>query len=339
MESLHHALILDGHGRPTSEHELVRSKSFDEIRNWTEKVYMPYAVRPLGRRSEPDSILHAANIGGMILSRFSYGIPVHVSDFCMGPGMGMVLTTVRGAARHWIDTQESVDTPAGHSFLVDTGRTDYWADFDRQALQINITFPHQYLEELFLRWYGVPAEAGFWRRKVTFGGPSSSWIALLHYACRCVAEQPEQVRQGSFGLHLQEMLGMHMLSEWIRRSDARTASIRAGLAPRYVKMAEEYMQAHAREAPTLSQIAREVGVSVRTLTNSFRQFRSYTANDFLREQRLQGLRKALLSAPRGTAVVAVGSLWGFASMGIMAAVYFRRFGEYPSETINRLRCN
>ena len=67
MESLHHALILDGHGRPTSEHELVRSKSFDEIRNWTEKVYMPYAVRPLGRRSEPDSILHAANIGGMIL--------------------------------------------------------------------------------------------------------------------------------------------------------------------------------------------------------------------------------------------------------------------------------
>ena len=300
---------------------------------------MPYAVTPLGSRTDPDSILHAANIGGMILSRFSYGIPVHVSDFCMGPGMGMVLTTIRGTARHWIDSRESVDTPAGHSFLVDTGRTDYWADFDHQALQINITFPHQYLEELFLRWYGVPAEATFWRRKVTFGGPSSSWIALLQYACRCVAEHPGQMKQGPFGLHLQETLGMQMLSEWVKRSGSPTATIAAGLAPRYVKMAEEYMQAHAREAPTLSQIAREVGVSVRTLTNSFRQFRGYTAIDFLREQRLQGIRKALLSAPSGTTVVAVGNLWGYASMGIMAAIYFRRFGEYPSTTINRLRCN
>lgn len=298
---------------------------------------MPYVVAPLVSQAVPDSTLHAVSIGSMILSRFSYGIPVHLSDFSMGPGMGMVLTTAQGVARHGIDSYKNVSTRAGHSFLVDTSCTDYWADFQRESLQINITFPHQYLEELFLRCYGVPADKDFWQKKACFGGEKSSWLALLQYACSCISEHRDQVRQGPLGRHLEEMLGIQMLLEWVAQSGPPTAAFVGSLAPRYVKIAEEYIEAHAREAPTLSLIAQAAGVSIRTLSGSFRQFRGYTAIDFLRERRLQGIRKTLLSAPHETTVVSIANHWGYASMGGFAAKYFKRFGEYPSDTLNRLR--
>ena len=339
MDFLQNALLLDGQGRPVTDYELVRSRHFDEIRAWSDQVYMPYKATPSGTVREPDSVLHAVSIGSMILSRFSYGIPIHLSDFSMGPGMGMALTTVRGNARHWIDTGAFAETPVGHTFLVDTSRTDYWADFDPNHLQVNITFPHQYLEELFLRWYGVPAEAEIWRRKLSYGGPNSAWVALLSYVCRCVAETPELVTKGPLGSHLEEMLGMHMLSEWLRQSGSESGNpkLRGSAIPRCVKIAEEYMNTHARECPTLSKIALAAGVSVRSLSNSFRQFRGYTPMAFLREQRLQGIHKALMAAPPGSTVVTIANLWGYASLGVFAAAYFKRLGEYPSMTLNRLR--
>jgi AraC-like DNA-binding protein len=336
MDFLRNALILDAQGNRTDRHQLVISNDFDEIRAWSDQVYMPYDVRAARKAIEPRSSLHAVSIGSMVLSRFSYGIPVHLSEFSMGPGMGMALTTIRGSARHWIDRGESADTPAGHTFLVDTSRTDYWVDFDPDHLQINVTFPHQYLEELFLRWYGAPAEAQLWRRKIAFGGPGSSWAALLEYTCRCVAENREQVMHGPLGSHLEELLGMHMLMEWMKRSGP-PAPRRCALVPRCVKQAEEYIRNRAREAPTLSQIAAASGVSVRTLSDSFRQFRGLTPMAFLRERRLEGVRKELLTAPPGATVAAIANLWGYASLGAFAALYFRRFGEYPSTTLSRLR--
>ncbi|MRV70395.1 helix-turn-helix domain-containing protein [Duganella sp. FT92W] len=338
MDFLQNALLRDAQDRPIADYELIQSTDFDEIRVWSDQVYMPYKVVPSGAALQPDSALHAIAIGSMTLSRFSYGIPVHLRDFSMGPGMGMALTTVRGNGRHGTSPGASADTPAGHSFLVDTSRTDYRVDFDAAHLQVNITFPHQYLEELFLRWYGAPAGDDIWRRKVAFGGPDSAWLALLHYVCRCVAETPGIVTGGPLGSHLEEMLGMHMLSEWIRHNGTPARSTtRTGVVPRCVKIAEEYMEAHARACPTLSAIALAAGVSVRTLSNSFRHFRGHTPMDFLREQRLQGVRKALMAAQPGSTVVAIANLYGYASLGGFAAVYFKRFGEYPSMTLNRLR--
>lgn len=339
MDFLRNALLLDVKGCPVADHELVRSKHFDEIHAFSDQVYMPYKATPIGSIREPDSSLHAVSIGSMILSRFSYGIPIHLCDFSMGTGMGMALTTVRGSARHWIDIGAFADTSVGHSFLVDTSRTDYWVGFDPDHLQVNITFPHQYLEELFIRWYGEPAAEEIWRRKLAFGGPNSSWLALLKYACSCVAETPDLVTRGPLGNHLEEMLGMHMLSEWGRHSGAQACGrkLQGNVIPRCVKVAEEYMNTYARECPTLTKVSVAASVSVRTLSNSFNQFRGYTPMAFLREQRLQGVRKALMSAHPGSTVGTIANLWGYSSLGVFAAAYVGRFSEYPSMTLGRLR--
>ena len=53
----------------------------------------------------------------------------------------------------------------------------------------------------------------------------------------------------------------------------------------------------------------------------------------LRDARLAGVRADLLAARPGARDVA--EAWGYAQLGIFAANYRRRFGESPSETLNR----
>jgi len=337
MNSLQNALVVDASGGTTDRNQLIISRDFEELREWTNQVYMPYTVTPEGRR-DPDSALYAVTIGSMILSRFHYGIPVHLNEFSRGPGMGIALTTIRGKSRHWIDNRQNAEVGVGESFLVDTSRTEYWADFDPDHLQVNITFPHAFLSDLYQRWFGQAADEAMWRCKFKFGGGSSAWLGLLDYACRAVAQTPEQVTGGPLGRHLSEMLGMHMLMEWVRQHERPAAACGLpGVAPAYVRRAERYMAEHARHAPTLSEVATATGISVRALTNGFRQFRDSSPMAYLREQRLLGVRQDLLGACHGATVASVAEQWGYANLGAFAATYRKRFGENPSVTLRRLK--
>lgn len=333
MKSLNAALILDAAGGATDRNRLIATRDFDELAVFTRRVYMPYAVQPGARCLAPDADLHAVSIGQMTLSRFSYGIPVHLSDFFQQAGVGMVLTTIRGAARHWSSARTTLDTGVGESFLVDTSRTDYCASFNEHHLQVNVTFPHDCLEKLYLRWAGHPAEESLWTSKLSIGGPGSAWSALLEYCCRCVAEFPQQVSEGALGRHLEEMLGIQMLTEWSTRTGLVPQA--ASPAPRHVLHAEQYMRDNARQAPTAGEVAQAVGVSVRALSAAFRHFRQTTPMAYLREVRLEAVRRALLAAPDGATVASIAEQWGYANLGAFAARFRTRFGEYPSALLRR----
>lgn len=337
MNILENALIVDSEGKSTDQHKIVASTEWDEISLWSDKIYMPYEASPIGKARKPNSIMHAASIGRLILSRFSYGIPVHLEGFSPDAGMGMVLTTVSGAAQHSVDAGKMIDTAIGQTFIVDNSCTDYWADFDNNHLQVNITFPHQLLASLYERWHGYPANPELWQQKIKFGGPNSSWLSLLEYTCRCMREVPHEVEHGVLGKHLEEMLGIHILTQWESQCKSSNKLRKQVLAPRCVKQAEHYMRDHARSAPTLTEIAAAAGVSVRALSGAFKEFRNTTIMNYLKEQRLQGIRADLLAAPLGANVTTIAHLWGYSNLGLFAANYKQRFGEYPSETLRRLR--
>ena len=95
------------------------------------------------------------------------------------------------------------------------------------------------------------------------------------------------------------------------------------------------MSAHAADVPAMTDVARAVGVSLRSLTEAFRRFRGYPPSQFLREERLQGVRRALLQAGPEQTVASLAAAWGFIHLGEFAAVYAKRFGERPSETLRR----
>lgn len=337
MEHLSRLLTTDARGEPSARHLVCESDDWDEIKLWSDEVYMPYRVRPTGPARRPQSQLYAVAVGGFTLSRFHYRIPIRVDEFSREAGVGMVLTSLRGAVRHWGDDGRCTESREGEAYLVDTSRTGYGGEFADSHLQLNLVFPHELMAGLYERWHGHAADESMWRTRARFGGADTSWAALLEYCARCATEMPEQTASGPLGRHLEEQLGLHMLAEWKRQHrDQTAAGARCGTLAD-VEHAEDFMREHAREVPTLSRIAAAGQVGVPALRQAFEAHRQSTPMAYLAEQRMLGVRAALHTAPPGSTVAGVAAEWGFANVIVFTAAYHRRFDEWPSRVLRRLR--
>jgi AraC-like DNA-binding protein len=88
---------------------------------------------------------------------------------------------------------------------------------------------------------------------------------------------------------------------------------------------------------TITSLAEEFGVSEQTLQNAFKSLFGITPNKFLRNLKLNHVRKALLKAsPHNDTIVRIANRWGFTHMGHFSRYYTDLFGENPSVTLCRL---
>jgi transcriptional regulator GlxA family with amidase domain len=105
--------------------------------------------------------------------------------------------------------------------------------------------------------------------------------------------------------------------------------------PASVRRAVDFIEAHADQPITLSQIAAEAGVTGRALQYAFQRYHGTTPTGYLRQVRLERAHAQLQAADPadGTTVAAVARRWGWASAGQFAALYRQRFGVRPSHTL------
>lgn len=330
---LESALLLDGQGRRTLRHLVAKSNAWSDVEQWTDRFYMPIRATPTASWKEPRSEIWSAQVGRVSVTRFTYGIPIRVQSD--GIGDPTILTNVRGTVRHNLGRNADFVTNPGESFVIDCGNTVTDVEGDAEDMQLNITLPRDLLSQIGRDWFGFEPGIGLWQHKCPIGGVGSSWHALLEYLVRCIAEAPDRLAQGPVGRHLEQTICVHLLNEWTGQAGIDMADPVNRLAPRTVRVAEQYMTEHAIELPDIIEVARAAGASPRTLSAAFKEFRGYTPSRFLKEQRLQGVRRDLLTYGRGDAVGDIALNWGFISMGEFARSYRNRFGERPSETFRR----
>jgi AraC-like DNA-binding protein len=329
------ALLVDAHGRPIRQHHRTHSRDWDEVQHFCRTVYMPYRVRPLGNFLKPDATMYAAKVGRITVTRFCYGVPIHLNDFDPKAGNILVLTTMRGHLRHLVARNDTAVTGRGESFVADCSRAEYWLDGDARHLQLNLTIPHAIMEETALRWYGFVPDDSLWTARLKFGGEGTAWIALLDYMVRSIAEAPDLMAGGRIGAHIEEAICLELLRNWADRAGVDLLNGARSAAPGYVRAAEHFMDSHALRAPTVGEVAEAAGVSVRALSGAFRRFRNSSPSGYLRERRLAGVRNALSAAGPGDTVTRIAGEWGYVNFGIFARAYKTRFGELPSQTLGR----
>ena len=109
------------------------------------------------------------------------------------------------------------------------------------------------------------------------------------------------------------------------------------IAPRDVKRAIDYMEAHLGEASGLAEIVAGSGVPGRTLLKHFREFKQTSPMRYLRAARFERVRKALRDDAVAENITEIACRWGFCHMGRLSVEYHRRFAETPSETLRRRR--
>lgn len=311
------------------------STDWDEVNEFCRRVYMPYRLQTSGRLIKPRATLQRAEVARVKVTRFAYGVPVHLDRFDPEAGNILVLTTLNGALRHKETEATTAHTAAGDSFVVDCSRTDYWLDADPDHLQLNLTIPHAVMAEVAHRWFGFVPDDKLWTCRAGFGGVGSRWHALLVYLTQTIRTPGLLGATTPLARHLEEIMCVDLLHNWAERAGVALEHGARAAAPRYVREAELLMESLAKEAPTIGEVARQVGVSARTLSDGFLRFRGISPRDFLRDHRLEGLRRSLLAAGPEETVTSVAAAWGYVNFGAMAGHYRARFGELPSATLAR----
>lgn len=105
-----------------------------------------------------------------------------------------------------------------------------------------------------------------------------------------------------------------------------------------VRQAEELMYAHSDEPLAMRDIAKFLGVSLRSLQLAFAETHDgLTPRDVLNRIRLEKARARLLAADGDAQVTTVAMDSGLFHLGRFSQAYARAFGEKPSETLLRRR--
>lgn len=107
------------------------------------------------------------------------------------------------------------------------------------------------------------------------------------------------------------------------------------IAPRDVRRAIDYIEAHLDQPVTVVDLVKATGVAGRTLFMHFKDFKGVSPMRYLRNARLLQARQALLRAEPQASVTEIALRAGFTHMGRFSAEYRRCFGELPSRTLKQ----
>ena len=108
--------------------------------------------------------------------------------------------------------------------------------------------------------------------------------------------------------------------------------------PKTIRTAIDIIEARPHLPMTVSSLAAQSNISVRSLQQGFRRTLGTTPMAYLREVRLRRAHRALLdSDPTTATVLSIANQWGFTNIGRFAAMHAARYGETPSTTLGRCR--
>jgi AraC family ethanolamine operon transcriptional activator len=115
-------------------------------------------------------------------------------------------------------------------------------------------------------------------------------------------------------------------------SEAKRLSLSHYLA--LVRKFDEFVAVNAGKTLYSADVARQLGVSVRTLHNAVVAIRGMSMHRYMRLRRLWGVRQQLLRGASLQSIKAVALVNGFWHMGEFTASYRDLFGETPQQTLS-----
>jgi len=167
-------------------------------------------------------------------------------------------------------------------------------------------------------------------------GPGCTVLQTLHLIDLASRNERGLLQHPLAAQRLEQVLMESLLLAQPHNHSAALASTAAPAGPRPVAQAVELLKFSPGHAWTVSELAGDVGVSVRSLQEGFRRAMSDTPMAYLRQLRLDQIHKELSDAEPGSVTVTeVAARWGISHFGRFAASYRRRFSERPSDTMRR----
>jgi AraC-like DNA-binding protein len=280
--------------------------------------------------------LHAVQCLDTTLAHLDFAAPVDLTVWSSGDCYTVHLPT-SGQGRVSIAGAEY--QVSAFSALVVSPGSAYRLRLDQDSPQLVVRVERPALERVLSRMIGRSL-----RDPVRFepiGDLTSSaaarWSGALNILFAEVLDPGSLIQRGVGAAALEDLLVSSLLYVQPSNYSAQLTGEprRSGRAA--VRRSLEYIEAHLAEPIALADLAAHSGMSARSIQAGFREDLDTTPVAYIRDQRLDRVRRTLMAAvpEDGLSVTEVAERWGFHHLGNFSALYRRRFGEPPSETLRR----
>ncbi|KQX18668.1 hypothetical protein ASD39_18770 [Sphingomonas sp. Root50] len=126
-----------------------------------------------------------------------------------------------------------------------------------------------------------------------------------------------------------------LFSHQVHSLDYSQRKTMSSATPRHVHKAKAVIRERFRDPLSTALLASEVGVSVRSLHNGFRDFLDTTPAAYIRQFRIEKLHHKLINAKGRISVTEAMTEAGIVNFGRYAGYYTAKYGCNPSETLRR----
>lgn len=198
---------------------------------------------------------------------------------------------------------------------------------------ITRTAMRQVLQELLQR----PAEQAliFEPGMDAGSGRQAAWWRMVRHLLSEMEGAAELYGDSYFSADLEKALIKGLILSQPNNYSAALAQAAATKHPHYLLRAKEFMHARAHESLALEDVEAAAGVSRHKLFEGFRQYFGLSPMAYLKQYRLEQVRRSLLDDRNHGNVSSIAMDWGFTHLGRFSADYRKQFGETPSQTVTR----
>ncbi|WP_067814283.1 AraC family transcriptional regulator [Nocardia inohanensis] len=218
-------------------------------------------------------------------------------------------------------------------FPAEAGVWASWADIGAAVVKI----PFQTVARVAAD-SGAPGPLRFHGMAPLSAETARQWRTLTRFTHRQLLLEDSPLAHPLVQAAAEEMIARSALATF--PNSTMTASYRPGagwMSPATVGRAMEFIESHAAQPITTSDIAAAAGVSARAVQQGFRRRLDTTPMAYLRSIRLAAVRDELRRSDptTGVDITEVAARWGFPHAARFAVWYRRQFGEHPEETLHR----
>lgn len=311
----------------------VETTDVERARFEVSQVFCPHRLTP-----RPDQSLRlrlrSHRLGEIGVSQLDYGAPVEIEPGAL-ENFYLVQIPVSGTSRITQGDEQIVSSPNLASVLspVEKVSMEWGADNPQTIFYVERAAIDRQLGRLLGRPAGAPVKFALGMRMDDLA--VRSWSRTLSYLQDEIVHRSPFLAQPSYGAQLEQILVTQLLMAQ-PHNFARQLREGSAIGAGTIRKACEVINGHLVEQLTVADIAEAVGVSVRTLQEGFRRELDMSPTGYLRERRLQATHAALTAGSRTEASVSsLATAHGFLHLGRFSVSYRKRFGESPSQTLNR----
>lgn len=317
---------------------VVQSHSRVEARDSVTRIFFSHNLGASRDSRDVDFTLRSCYLGGTSFNFIRYGIDIDVSAGAGEADKYIFVAPLSGDCTVRYLGRSNYVVPGGFVILKPLAPFDFSMSKDHAHIAVGIS--QAAMAAAMVGRFGGLVDP---RRLVLSGGADgpvgpvgdTMIVNFLSFVCQQLNGVGFASLQNPFSKILEQTFVSFLLEFMIGAEiDARNA-VFADRAPRHVRLAEQFMRANIEEEISADEIVEASGAPMRTLYYSFKKYRGMSPLSWMKAERLKAARNALLTGSGHRTVTEIANLYCSSNLGRFSREYYRQFGEYPSQTLQR----